>query len=258
MGFLVALRFLTTLPVPWVKDIQPKHRGSSLAYFPLVGLILGMILVICSFILTLLLPSSELVNIFLLAILIALTGALHLDGFIDTCDGTMAAQPPEERLRIMSDTRVGAFGIVGVVILIMIKYLSLNTSIIEILKLPTLLLMPVLGRWAMVYSMYAFPSARKEEGLGLEFKKHAHLPGFIVATLITLVIVVLVGLVQGDIFTWIILMSIVWIVTAAVSFFFKSRLGGLTGDNYGAVCELAEVTFLVFILIYFKLKLLIS
>ncbi len=255
MDFLVALRFLTTIPVPWVKEIKPKQQGNSLAYFPVVGLLLGIILAISDIILSIVLPG-EIVNVALVVILIAFTGALHLDGFIDTCDGALAPKSPEERLQIMADTRVGAFGVVGAAAILLMKYAALS-SLSGPIRIPALLLMPLLARWAVVYSIYSFPYAPKKEGMGLAFKRNARALGFVLATLITLVVVVALGMYQRLLLEWVVLFAAVWVFSAGVSFFLKRRLGGLTGDTYGAIVEVSEVAFIVFIFIYFNIRLLL-
>lgn len=264
MGFLVALRLLTTIPAG-KGEIKPKDQGSSLAYFPLIGLILGLILVISDIVLSFLLPSSV-VNATLIIVLIFMTGALHLDGFIDTCDGAFTAKTPEERLKIMSDTRVGAFGVVGVIALLLLKYAALSNlaGMLGALRWPALLLMPVVARWAIVYAVYSFPYAKKE-GMGLAFKRNARWPGFLVATLLMVVIVVAVdivgvatGLLERTLLELFIFTAATWLVASVVGFFLRRRLGGLTGDNYGAIAEISEVAFIMFIFAYFNIRLLIG
>jgi len=106
---------------------------------------------------------------------------------------------------------------------------------------PTLLLMPVLSRWAMVWAIFAFPYARAS-GLGKAFKQGVSSPDFLVATLITLVIAVMPEKLFG-----LFIMFGVWVVVTALAFYFRSRFGGLTGDTYGAINEIAEVLVLLFV-----------
>ncbi|HAZ31950.1 MAG TPA: adenosylcobinamide-GDP ribazoletransferase, partial [Dehalococcoidia bacterium] len=100
--------------------------GRSIGYFPLVGLVLGAVLVGIDQLLGLFLPPL-LVSALLVVSLILLTGALHLDGLMDTCDGFAVRSSAAERLRVMADSRVGGFGVVGVCCLILLKYISLIT-----------------------------------------------------------------------------------------------------------------------------------
>ena len=134
----------------------------------------------------------------------------------------------------MKDSRAGAFGIIGVGCLLLTKYVSLNSVPADWLVL-TLLLMPVLSRWAMVYAVFAHPYA-KPSGLGKVFKQEANRLVFLVATIIALAIAVIPAQFAG-----LIIMFGVWIIVMAIAFYLKGRFGGLTGDNYGAINEIAEV-----------------
>ena len=238
MGFWIALRFLTIIPFPFGGKPSPQKARRSLGYFPAVGLMLGGILFGIDRGLGLFLPSAV-VNALLIAVLVILTGALHLDGFIDTCDG-LAGESPRRRLEIMSDSQVGAFGVIGVCCLLLIKYTAL-LSLPGNIRMTALLLMPTLSRWAVVYSVFAFPYApEKTPGLGQTFKQPATWQRLTIATMVALVMVAVLMSWQG-----VVLMTGVWLIILGVAYFFRSRLGGLTGDVYGAVIELAEVLVLI-------------
>lgn len=238
MGFLTALRFLTIIPLPGRK-ISPREVGRSLAYFPAVGAIIGLILLGLNWVLGLLLPQA-LVNILLVVSLAIVSGGLHLDGFVDTCDGMVGHKTVRQRWRVMKDSRAGAFGIIGVCLLLLVKYVSLNSVPADWLVL-TLLLMPALSRWAMVYAVFAYPYA-KPSGLGKVFKQEASLSVFLVATVIALAIAVIPAQLFG-----LVIMLGVWIIVTAIAFYFKGRFGGLTGDTYGAINEIAEVLVLILV-----------
>jgi adenosylcobinamide-GDP ribazoletransferase len=203
----------------------------------MVGLVVGGILFGIDCGLSLVLPSVV-VNALLIAALVILTGASHLDGFIDTCDG-LAGDSPQRRLEIMSDSHVGAFGIVGVCCLLLLKYVAL-LSLPDTLRLAGLLLMPMLSRWTMTYAIFAFHCVSKTSGLGQTFKQQASWKRLTMATLIALVTATVLIKWQG-----MVLMAGVWIIILGVGYFLRSRLGGLTGDTYGAINELAEVSVLI-------------
>jgi adenosylcobinamide-GDP ribazoletransferase len=238
LGFLAALRFLTIIPLPGGKP-SPGEVGRSIAYFPAVGAIIGLILVGLNWLLGLVLPPA-IANILLIASLAVVSGGLHLDGFVDSCDGMVGHRTAAQRRRVMKDSRAGAFGIIGVSLLLLVKYLSLN-SVPESWLVPTLLLMPVLSRWAMVYAVFAYPYARPA-GLGKAFKRETSRPVFLVATVIALAIAVIPAQFAG-----LAIMLGVWIIAMAIAFFLKSRFGGLTGDSYGAINETAEVVVLILV-----------
>ena len=247
MKFLSALRFLTIIPVPLWREASPKEVGGSLSYFPVVGFIIGLILVVLNWLLSLIL-APMVVNGLLIAAMVLLSGALHLDGFIDTCDGLAGHRTVEDRWRIMHDSRSGAFGIVGAVVLLLVKYVSLS-SVPENLMTATLVIMPVVSRGAMVYAVFAYPYARPD-GLGRVFKEGASGRGLALATVFTLALAIgatwwakteffyLVGLV---------IIFGIWLLTWLMATYLKRKLAGLTGDTYGAINEVAEVGVLLIV-----------
>jgi adenosylcobinamide-GDP ribazoletransferase len=239
LGFWAALQFLTIFPTPLKHEVSAKASGQSLPYFPLVGLLLGAILLGLYYGLSFILLPAVVTALLIIALVI-LTGSHHVDGFIDTCDGVFAGKSKKERLDIMSDTKVGAFGIVGVVLLLLLKYASLF-SVSRML--PALLLMPALSRWTMVSVIFTFPYARKS-GMGLSFKQGATWQRLAIATAIALVVAVVLLKWWG-----LVLMAVLWLIAFGIASCFRSRLGGLTGDNYGAINELSEVLVLLLVIL---------
>jgi len=239
LGFWAALQFLTIFPTPLRHKADAGISGQSLPYFPLVGLLLGAILLGLYYGLSFILPPAVITALLIIALAI-LTGAHHLDGLVDTCDGILAGKSKKERLAIMSDTRVGAFGIVGVVLLLLLKYVSLFYAL---RMLPALLLMPVLSRWTMVSMIFTFPYA-KRSGMGLPVKQGATWQRLAVATIIALVIAVVLLKWWG-----LVLMAALWLIAFGIAGYFRSRLGGLTGDNYGAINEISEVLVLLLVIL---------
>jgi len=163
---------------------------------------------------------------------------------MDTFDGTAGHHPKEERWRIMRDSRVGAFGVIAVLLLLLTKYIALDSLPIYAVT-PVLLFMPVASRWAMVYAIFAFPYAR-ESGLGFEFKERTRWGQFVVATLTTLLVAIALIPLFG--LKGLAVIFLAWIGTMLFSLYFKGKFGGLTGDNYGAVNEIAEVMVLLFVI----------
>ena len=240
MSFPAAWQFLTSIPLPGRREVSPEQLGRATAYFPVVGLIIGAILAGLNWLLNQILPAAV-VNTLLIVVLVVITGALHLDGFVDTCDGIAGHKSAEERWQVMRDSRAGAFGIVGVVLLLLVKYVSLN-SIPEVFMTANLLFMPVVSRWAMVYAVFAYPYARPS-GLGTAFKQKTRWPQFTAATIITLVIAAALFTLFS--LTGLLVMFGIWIVTVILSFYLKHKFAGLTGDTYGAINEVAEVVALI-------------
>ncbi len=239
MGFLAALRFLTVFPVTKSKGEGLEQLGRSLAYFPLVGILLGAILAGLSYILQLILPVPV-VSILLVAALVIMTGAHHIDGLIDTCDAMVTGKTREQRLAIMSDTRVGAFGITGACLILIAKY----AAITQAAGFTALLIMPMLSRWALVGAILIFPSAKKT-GMGFIIRNGARWGGFVAATLLSILLsVIFLGLLKGFV-----LMAGLFLLICCLGLLFTRLFGGLSGDNYGALIEIGEVLSLVLILI---------
>ncbi len=200
-----------------------------------------------SWVFNLILPPSV-TNILLIITLVIITGGMHLDGLSDTCDGIAGHKTIEERWKIMHDSRAGAFGVVGIVIILLMQYVCL-TNIPSDKMTPVLLFMPVVSRWAIVFSIFAYPYSRPS-GLGKGYKEATGWQHFVIATIITLAI-------AGGLFplfsvSGFLVASGVLIITTCFAFYLKHKLAGLTGDTYGAINEVAEVMALVFIIIIFK------
>ena len=239
MTLLAALKFLTIVPLPQKGETTPEEVGRSIGYFPVVGLIIGLILAGLSWLLGLLLPSAV-VNVLLIVSLVVISGALHLDGFMDTCDGIAGHKTVEARWQVMHDSRVGGFGVAGACCLLLVKYISLN-SVPETLLMATLLLMPVVSRWTMVYAIYAYPYARPL-GLGKALKERASWQRLTMATVIALAVAGLLTRLAG-----LAIMLGTWVIIIALAAYLKRKFCGLTGDTYGAISEVAEVCVLIFV-----------
>jgi adenosylcobinamide-GDP ribazoletransferase len=240
LKFLAALQFLTSIPLPLRRESTPEELGHSTSYFPAVGLIIGLGLAGLNWLLSLILASAV-VNALLIVFLVVITGALHLDGFVDTCDGLAGHRTVEDRWRVMHDSRAGAFGIISVVLLLLVKYVSLN-SIPGPAMTATLIFMPVVSRWAIVYAIFACPYARPA-GLGKVFKQGVSWRSFTVATLITSAVAI--AIIPSLPLTGLAIMVGVWVITVVMVAYLKRKFSGLTGDNYGAVNEVAEVSVLI-------------
>ena len=245
-GFRAAVGFLTILPVsPRDQDGLAYARG----YFPLVGLCLGLLLAGLDMILSGYLfrpegtfiavaPNHLLESALLVVILVVLTRGLHLDGFMDSCDALFGGYTRERRLEIMRDPHVGAFAVIGVVCLLVVKCAAV-AGLHQPVRLHVLILFPCLSRWAMLLAMECYPYARTE-GLGVAFRATSGrlqlFFGFLCALFAGLLAAGLTGL---------ILLLAASLVAWAVGAWARRRLGGLTGDVYGAVNEVVETAVLV-------------
>ena len=234
---LVALQFLTVLPpvvrrAPTVADL-----GTADAFFPAVGLLLGLGLAGADLALSGLVASTVR-DVLLVALLAGATGALHLDGFVDTFDGLFAPGDPARRLEIMRDPRAGSFGVAALTLVLLLKWSAMSV-LVPPLRLPGLLLAPTLARYAMVVTAAAFPYARPE-GLGAGYHRAARGLPLVVAGATAATASTLLFGVAG-----LALMAVATGLALTIGWWALRRIGGVTGDVYGAVCELTEAVMLL-------------
>lgn len=227
-----ALRFLTIIPIPGLPPMAEASIGRAIPWFPIAGLLLGALLVPLGFVADLLWGPTVRAGLLVVAWGI-LTAGLHLDGVSDTFDAVMSWRPRERKLEIMKDSRIGAMGAMALIAVLLLKVLFLGAAGGR--WLPALLIAPLLGRWADIYGIFWFPPAR-EGGLGRSFQAHVRRSDFIIATVATLVLVVAIAGGRG-----LVAALCVWATTRALARWWTRDLGGLTGDTYGALCEIGEV-----------------
>jgi adenosylcobinamide-GDP ribazoletransferase len=243
---VAAVSFLSVLPIPgrmWLFESEnatpPLLVGST--YFPLLGLLLGLLLWLLVLVFTPLVPQLALAGLLVVA-LVLLTGGLHLDGLMDTCDGLFGGTTRERKLEIMRDSRVGSFGILGGACVLLLKFAFFASLRERSLPFALLVTLPS-ARWAMVLALRIFPSARST-GLGAAFHQAVTTERLVLASIVALTIVLIAG-------QWIGL--IVWAMTSATTlvlgFWITRNLGGLTGDSYGAIEEVVEVMALLVLVI---------
>ncbi len=243
-SFLIALKFLTILPVGKKLDIQDKELAKSIKYFPLIGILIGCILASVNFLFSLIF-SSIIVSVIILISLIWVTGGLHLDGFMDTVDGLFGGMNKGKRLRIMRDSRIGSFAVIAFVSLFLLKFtLILELSGQKLFPL-ILILMPALGRWSMVCAMpfYGYP---RKKGMGSFIK-------FILKKDVLIASIIMFTFAMG-LLKWkgLILLVATFVFMLLITKFISRKIKGMTGDTYGALNEIVEVLFLFLFLILLK------
>ncbi len=225
-GFAGALSFLTIIPIG--RTIKEEDLPRSIIFFPLVGLIIGGLLVLVKYLASRLF-SPDITPLLVASFWAILTGFLHLDGFCDTVDGLSGGRNKEEVLRIMEEPDIGAKGAAALVFLLLLKVFSIS-------KVSTfgLFIAPMMGRWAIVVAS-SIASYPKPSGLGKPFVGCIKARGLFLSTLPVFVIGLI--LFRLNIF-WYLALTLLF-VFVAVSYL-KKRIGGITGDNLGAICEVAE------------------
>lgn len=227
-----ALRFLTLIPVPGLPPMSERGMVSAIPWFPAAGLVLGALLLPVGWLAGLLWGDLARAALVVVAWGVV-TGGLHLDGLSDTFDAVMSWRPRERKLEIMKDSRIGAMGALAIVAVLLLKVTLLAEA--GAAWWQAALLAPALGRWADIYGIYWFPPAA-EGGLGRAFHAQVRRPDFVVATAASALAAALVGGAAG-----LAAMLLVWAATHLLARWWTRDLGGLTGDTYGAMCEIGEV-----------------
>ncbi len=239
--FLHAWRFLTSIPIPGTHADTSSGLGPSLKYFSLVGIALGLLWAISDWSFRQIFPIPV-ATALLLAMQALTTGALHLDGLADTCDGLFLSGSRERRLEVMRDSRIGVFGAVGLVTAILIKYSALMSLQPEI-RFAAIVGVGALSRWAMSLAVQIYPYARKE-GLGVAFKVGVGPSNVIISSIAAIsASILLFGPLGLLVLAW----AGLWMWLSAS--FITSRILGLTGDSYGAISEVVEIAVLLFLVV---------
>ncbi len=234
---LVALEFLTVLRLRRPPLVDSAALAAAQAWYPLVGALIGGGLALVDRALGGRLPPAP-EAVVLLIVWEGTTGLLHLDGLADCADGLLGLQPRERRLDIMRDSSVGSFGVAAVALYLLLANAALG-SLHGAARGATLVAAPALGRATMVALAAALPYARAD-GLGLGFQRAARgWPGAI-ALVGALVLAVLCGGAGG-----LVLLGAALTGAGVVGWLAWRRIGGLTGDVFGAACELAQAGVLI-------------
>lgn len=239
-GFLIALQFLTILPLEIKSEVKKKDFGRALIYFPVVGALIGLVLALV------LLAFDFLPHLVQTALVltssIIITGAIHLDGFTDTCDGFCSGKSKEKILSIMHDPHIGTIGVIAVVSLLLLKF-TLMASISKDILWKSLIMMAVFSRWIQVLACYLSKYA-KEFGKAGFFIEYASLKEVLISGLITVTVLYLLE-------DWKVLFLFIPVLVVAFLLinYIKRRIAGMTGDTIGAVSEITEVCVLLFSLI---------
>jgi adenosylcobinamide-GDP ribazoletransferase len=239
IGPFAAVTFLTRLPVPWKPAGSMQDVARSQGWFGAVGLLVGLALVAVDRLAMRALPTSS-VDVLVVVTLIAITGALHLDGLADGADGLFGGRTRARRLEIMRDAHAGTYAIVAVVSVLAMKWAGL-AALPGNVRVEALLVVPCFARFAMVLAIHVFPYAR-QDGLGSGFARGAW-PGGILLSGATAVLIAAALLGAGGL----LVLSFVALVAGGIGLACVRAVGGMTGDTYGATVEICEAAGWLFI-----------
>ncbi|HXX57855.1 MAG TPA: adenosylcobinamide-GDP ribazoletransferase [Thermodesulfovibrionales bacterium] len=259
-GLILAFRFLTIIPIP-VRvrgGVSALDLSRSAVFFPAVGAFQGLLAASVATV-SLKLFTGEVASVLAISAMIMSNGGFHLDGLADTFDGLAVKSSGdrgadrERRLSVMKDSATGAIGVVAVVLAIILKYLILADLLMKAPKdtaSSLLFLMPVFSKWVIVASLYLGTSAR-QDGLGKMFIDSVTISTVILSSFCSILFCFIVSALYlyppygpSVLALFFSLYAVFTVFSFAAGWFCKRRFGGLAGDNFGAINEIAEILFL--------------
>jgi adenosylcobinamide-GDP ribazoletransferase len=227
--------FFTRIPCPVRFEYQPEFAGHAAKYLPLIGILIGTASAVAFWLAQWIFPQSVAVLLSLI-VSVLLTGGFHEDGFADACDGFGGGLTREDVLRIMQDSRVGAFGAIGIALLLLLKFEALSalkTAMVPI----ALILAHAISRLAAVSLVQTLPYLRQEgEGKCHGVARPMSGNGLVFALLVGSLPLFWLDVEVG---AWV--LAMVGVSRLAIGHYFSRRLGGYTGDCLGAAQQVTEV-----------------
>lgn len=232
-SFILGLQFMTRIPIPITIEVHREDFQKIVKFFPVIGLIIGLFEAFIYYILNRF--STHMLASFTVVVAhIIITGAMHIDGLGDTADGIFSARSREKMLEIMKDSRLGTFGALAIVVVVIGKIIMLN-EMPQNNTIIVVILAPVIARTMNIFLMYNQKYARATEGMGDLFigvlKKENAIIALILGGLLTIVLGQFYGI---KMFITSLIFTIVF------RNYIEARIGGITGDILGASDELNE------------------
>ncbi|MEI8604370.1 MULTISPECIES: adenosylcobinamide-GDP ribazoletransferase [Pseudoalteromonas] len=240
---LLAISFLTRLPVQLRFNVSGAHLNQASRYFALVGLLLGGLLALSYGIFQLLLPASISV-LLMMAVGLLLTGAFHEDGWADVWDGFGGGWQVSQKLAIMKDSRLGTYGAAALFIMLLVKFQSLlflSESLITVLS--AIVIGQCVSR-VVATSLIMGMEYVSEDATSKVKPLAMHLSVTSLVTLLVTAATLLVSLIAVGVLLWqtvFILIAVLLILRVILIRWFKQQLGGYTGDCLGAAQQLSEI-----------------
>ncbi|MCR8843971.1 adenosylcobinamide-GDP ribazoletransferase [Paenibacillus sp. SC116] len=257
---IAALQFLTRIPIRKQVPFTPEVLKLSTIWFPLAGAAIGLCIWLAGVGLQLILPAYPAAAL-LVFFAVVLSGGLHMDGLMDTADGLLSNRDRDRVIEIMKDSRVGAMGVLACVLVLLLQW-SFIGALLEMESWSPLVVLPfIISRYVMVWAIVVYPHTEAESGLGRYFmgtnRKHLLVSGIVMLVLIGLCMLgtamiasigsyeppSILAISSHDFWLWgifggIVLIILQLVVTHWIACVVKRRIGGLSGDIYGAMGEL--------------------
>jgi adenosylcobinamide-GDP ribazoletransferase len=230
-ALLIGLQFLTYLPIH-NERVEARQLARSYYFYPLIGFLIGLAAVVLLHVLALVFPLSFTVTL-VLAFLIWISGGLHEDGLADAADGMGGGWTRDQRLDIMKDRRIGAFGATVLILALLSKFAALTSMSASRLD-AAIISAQILGRWVFLPLAYFNPPAR--EGLASQFMQGLAGRVVVAGTILSAGAVIFIDRHYGAVS-----LGVAAAIIVAASIYFRRRIGGLTGDCFGATFQFVEI-----------------
>jgi len=231
--FLTAITFLTRIPCPMSPDGDETRLSRSLLYYPLAGALVGCVGAGVFFVMYRL-YSNIVAAVFAIAAMVVITGAFHEDAFADVCDA-FGGMTPERRLEIMKDSRVGSFGVAGLVLMILAKVAVLSSMNLSSAML-ALIAASVMSRWSSFYMIFRFPRNPRKNSLTGPLGSHATIGRLLISALTAIVLCLPLGVIPS-----LLLLLVTILICQAAGYLFFKWVNVISGDCLGAVIEVTEL-----------------
>lgn len=234
LGLRMAISLLSTIPFIGYHRFDVEKAGYAVLFYPFIGLIFGAIIYMLEALLSAFLPSTF-IPFLLFVFFVSLSGAMHLDGLVDTADAYLSRQP-ERAMEILKDPNVGGLGAVFLILFLLLK----GAAFYHLESLLVFMVIPMLSRLGACIAIYGFPYISKG-GMGERFKNGFSVYQLLLTTVFSLVVGI--SLLESSVFLP--LFVIMLITTGYFSLKFKRCFGGLNGDMYGFIIEMNELLLLI-------------
>ena len=225
---------MTRIPVPVKTEYNDRDFGKSIKFFPVLGLLIGLILYLICFIVPGFTDSRLLLAVFLVIAETVITGGIHLDGLADTFDGLFSYRPKDKILEIMKDSRIGTNGAI-----VLIIYFLLKTFLLAEADIKYIIIMPVIARLATVTNAGLGTYARKS-GMSNAIMDYNSKTDILISLIITSVICFFFAGFKGLISILVCFIFIVYFL-----FYVTKKIDGITGDTMGASLEMTSILVLI-------------
>jgi len=253
--FFTAVSYYTRIPVPALLPYDPLFLNASSRYIPVIGWLTGA----CSFFafyFSNYIFGSSIALVFAVAAPILLTGAFHEDGFADVCDGFGGGWTKEKILEIMKDSRLGTYGVIGLVLIIAFKFIALQQLLNTVgndfyLLLLIFIVPPAISRFTAISLIYSYPYAgNSENSKAKPVTENINIYNLWIALLFAVAPLMLLSFIAHKPFLLLVIIPL-YLQKLYIGIYFNRKIGGYTGDCLGAVQQLAEIiSYLTFIAVW--------